>query len=203
MRRPLLAVAVLAAAIAVTAASALAKPKIAHSSCASFVSVSAVAAAIGPGTTIKELPATTGPFYDFKRHRIAGSGCALNWTNPTPTTLPVGDPAPTSGIGPGYWRVEWNLKPKVWKAQQAHEAASPVECSGACTVTQTPLQLGYGSKAYVETVTLTSVAAAPPVNYVYVYSANHNFLEIFLWPVSLSTITGMIEPLLAHSPPDF
>jgi hypothetical protein len=208
MRRAILAGVALAATVAVTTAAAIAAPskpattahkKVEHPSCASFFSVAAVAADIGPGTTIKALPATSGQF-DFARHRIAGTGCELNWVNPTPTTPPVGDPDTQSGIGPGYWRVQWNLKPKVWAAQQAHEKTDPVECSGDCTITQSALQLGHGSKAFVETVTLPSQPTAPPIYYVYVYSAQHNFLEVYFWPVSLTDITTMIENLLSQKP---
>jgi hypothetical protein len=207
MRRAIFAAVALAATVAVTAAAATPAPsgpataaraKLAHRSCATLFSVASIAADIAPGARIKELPATSGQF-DFARHHIAGTGCELNWVAPNATTFPVGDPDPQSNIGPGYWRVQWNLKPKVWAAQQAHEKTDPVECTG-CTITQSPLQLGDGSKAFVETVTLPSQPTAPPVYYVYVYSANHDFLEIYLWPVSLTDITGMIQSLLSQKP---
>jgi hypothetical protein len=205
MRRGIIAFVVLAAAIAIMAGGALAAAhkKIPHTSCASMVSQGTIVSDIGAGATVKLLPVSHGPFYDFLRHRITGTGCEENWVNPNETTPPVGDPDPQSGISPGYWRVLWNYKLKAWNAWRSHEASDPVECSGSCTETQTPLALGHGSQGFVETVTLQTAGNPPPVYYLYVYSKQHNFFSIFLWPVSLANLSSIAENLLAQKPPAF
>jgi len=194
---------VVAASLSVACAGAVAAPHgpavaaASHIPCSKLLPVSDIEAITGEGAALVEAPAKQ---IDFGR---SGTLCSWGWTN-APNEPNIYTQAAWVEVGYGESSQSWQ---QLLRTAKKGGGGGTIASSIGCAITYSPLSLGAGVHAYVDTMSLSSggyvAYGGLPQDALYmvtVLTKHHDVLRVALTNATLAATTTAVKKALGADP---
>jgi len=188
-------------------------------SCSSIISKAALINAMGVDAVLRTVPMSGSIFSpwadgagDLRGANITHTSCTYDWSYTTPGSVPAGDPDPdttsTEFLAPNtFVLVGAHVTAQEWHYIKTNEAQNPGSdtdaCSGCAYAPQQSVSFGARAQGFIESFAVPAPVTTPPspdatCYMLYVWTNNHNLLEITAWPAPLAKLKALVESVLGR-----